>query len=575
MKNKVTQNQSNLYELNIDFATRCPHCDLIPSLKIIYKNGKLMINYECENEHKGNILLEEYLEIFNKNSLSKKNCDECKKIQNEVKDYYFYCPKCNKFICNLCLNKNINGEKKHNLIDFQRYDALCKTHSNYFSYYCLMCKKNICIYCKQKHEFHDLIDFSKFIYSDKEKNKLEEEIKDVESKIANLDILKQEIINRIDNLKKSSVLEMKFYKILMRTYNYEEGLNNLNFNVIQNLKNYRKNFNIQIYDEIYKEGYKFISFFDKYNNNRSNSFINNFKILPNHTNEIHYISKLNDGRLLSCSNDNSLNIYKKNTYDLQLSIKEHSSGLHSITQINDGRIITCSYDKTMKVIKLIGQNKYHVDQVLKVSYYAYKIIELKENELISVSYDKEMRIWKLDNEKKFSCFKKIIFQNNNSDCNLLKLNNNEFVTSAVIDKCIKFWSSDDYSNISAINNLEIIWTAKSLYLLDDDILGVGGNNSGGFYLIKISTHQLIKNIIGPKKIYSINICIDGLFLCSIIDDNDNHNLIKYKFENLNLIKIEEKIKAHNKDIISCVELDDGVIASGGFGDNFSIKLWSN
>ena len=116
---------------------------------------------------------------------------------------------------------------------------------------------------------------------------------------------------------------------------------------------------------------------------------------------------------------------------------------------------------------------------------------------------------------------------------------------------------------------------KNLCLLDDDILCIGGINSKGFYLIKISTHQIIKNILGPKRIYSINKCIDGLFLCSIIDDKDNHNLIKYKYDNLNLIKVVEKIKAHNNNIYSCVELNDGIIASGGCGDNYSIKLWSN
>ena len=54
-------------------------------------------------------------------------------------------------------------------------------------------------------------------------------------------------------------------------------------------------------------------------------------------------------------------------------------------------------------------------------------------------------------------------------------------------------------------------------LLEDDILGIRG-----FYLIQISTHQLIKNILGPERIISINECLYGLFLCSIIDENQNH-----------------------------------------------------
>ena len=82
-------------------------------------------------------------------------------------------------------------------------------------------------------------------------------------------------------------------------------------------------------------------------------------------------------------------------------------------------------------------------------------------------------------------------------------------------------------------------------LLEEDILCVGGKNSKGFYLIKISTHQLIKNILGPNIIYSINKCLDGSILCSIIDENGNHSLIKYKYEKQILEKYFEIDKAHN------------------------------
>ena len=111
-------------------------------------------------------------------------------------------------------------------------------------------------------------------------------------------------------------------------------------------------------------------------------------------------------------------------------------------------------------------------------------------------------------------------------------------------------------------------------LIEDDLLCVGGYNSKGFYLIKISTHQIIKNIIGPKTIFAINECLDGLFLCSIINEKGNHCLVKYKYEQQNLIKIVEKENAHDDyNIYSCVELNDGTIASGGF-DNL-IKLWED
>ena len=574
MNNTPNEAAPTIYNFNPNDIPRCPDCNLICSLKLNYKEGNPMINYECENEHKGNILLKEYMNKYNKFSLLKEKCKDCEKNQKEIKGDFFYCSKCNKFICYDCALNHPYGEK-HNIILFQRYDSLCKIHSNTYSFYCIKCKKNLCIYCKSKHEFHDLIDLSKFNYSEESKNKLEEEMKNIEIKIKNLDIIKKNIINEIDKIKESSELEMKFIKILLYTYKYEENQNNLNYNIIQNLKNFEKIFKsnkIFIYERVYEEGNKYISLLQNLQNIKSNSFKNNFKTLKNHTNSVYYLSKLNDGRLISSSDDCLLNIYKKDSYELQLSIKEHSGPIRSFTQLKDGRIITCSGDKTMKIIKLIGEDKYQIEQTLQGhTNYVYKVIEIKENELISVSYDKTMKIWKLNNQ--FECFKTITFQNSDSYCNILRLNENEFVTSSCSDKCLKFWNSNDYSNITTINNIETHWSLKTMCLLEDDLLCVGGNNSKGFYLIKISTHQLIKNIIGPKTIWSINECLDGLFLCSIIDEKGNHSLVKYKYEQQNLIKIAEKEKAHDNLIYSCVELNDGTIASGG--EDKLIKLWED
>jgi len=302
----------DINKLSIDCIPRCINCNLIPSLTLNYNNEeKPIINYECENNHKGNISLEEYIQKYNKYSLSNQKCDECNKNKNEIKSDYLYCSKCNKFICISCFDKHKNNEG-HKIINFQRYDALCKIHSNTYDSYCNKCKKNICIYCKINHKSHDLIDLSTFIYTNEDKKKLEEEIKNIELKIMNLDKIKEEIINKIDKLKKSSELEMKFIKILLFSYEYEEKQNNLNYNIIQNLKNFENIFKlnkIDIYDKIYKQINNYISLFDKYNNNyQSNSFNNNFKTLQNHTSYVRYLSKLKDGRLVSCSFDFTLNI---------------------------------------------------------------------------------------------------------------------------------------------------------------------------------------------------------------------------------------------------------------------------
>ena len=560
-------------KLDPDDISRCVNCNLICSLKLNYKEAQQMIEYECENGHKQNILLRDYLVNFNKFSLSKEKCKLCNKIQKEVKGNMFYCPKCDIFICNLCLENH--KENNHNMIFIQRYDSICKLHSNLYYFYCMKCKKNLCIYCQSLHKSHDIINLYELNYSEESKN-LKEEIKNIENKINDLDILKQNIISIIDKLKDSSELELKYIKILLYTYEYEENQNNLNYNIIKNLKDFENKFNLNIvklYEKIYDEGKKYISFIQNLFNINLSPFNNNIKILRYHTSDISHIDKLKDGRLISCSFDNTLNIYKNNTYELQLSIKEHSNWIRSFTQLKDERIITCSSDKTIKIIRLIEEDKYQIDQILKGhTNEVCKIIEIRENELISISRDKSMKIWKLNNENKFECIKTIIFQNSDHwSLNIFKINKREFVTSSYGDKCIKFWNLNDYSNIATINNIEIIYGFKSIYLLENDILCVGGSESKGFYLIKISNHQLIKNIIGPKRIYCITKCMNGLLLCSIIDKEGNNTLIIYKYENQNLEKVYEKEKAHDKVIYSCVELNDGTIVSGGC--DYLIKLW--
>ena len=127
-------------------------------------------------------------------------------------------------------------------------------------------------------------------------------------------------------------------------------------------------------------------------------------------------------------------------------------------QLNNDKIISCSNDKTMNVIKLIGEDKYNLKQKLNGhTNYVRKVIELRENELISVSWDKTIKKWEFINNN-FECVKTIDFQNSSGNCNILKINENEFVTSSCGDKCLKFWNSNDYSNIATLNNVEMEWT---------------------------------------------------------------------------------------------------------------------
>ena len=571
-------NEPNHIFNNLDNISRCPECNLISSLKLYYRDGKPIINFLCENNHKGNIPLDEYMNKYNNHSLIRQKCEECNKNQNEDIFGLSYCCKCDIFLCYSCVRNHQN----HNIIDFKRYDSLCKIHSYFFNSYCKKCKNNICVYCYPQHEFHEQIDLFDLIYDENSKNKFEKDIKNIEKTIIDLDNIKEEIISEIDKLKKLSELEIKFFKLLIYTYKYEENHNNLNYNAIQNLKNFEEIFRLNIcpiYEKISEVKKKFISSLQKIRKRKecidqTNLMKINSKILKNHTNWISHLSQLNDGRFISSSGDGTINIYKKYSFELQLSIKKHSGGVSFFTQLNNDSIISCSYDKTMKIIKLIDENSFNIEQELTGhNGNVCNVIEIKENELISVSFDKTMKIWELNDEYEFECTKTITFQKTESNCNILLINKNEFATSSESDKCLKFWDSVDYSNIATIENIETEWTYKLLCMINKDILCVGGTNSKGFYLINILNHQLIKNILGPQIIYSINKCFDGLILCSIKNKSGNCAIVKYQYEKEEMKKIVEKENIHEGNIYTCFELDDETIASGGT-DKW-IKIWRN
>ncbi len=88
------------------------------------------------------------------------------------------------------------------------------------------------------------------------------------------------------------------------------------------------------------------------NNNNNLDNINNFNISlknPIHTLNYHrfYIlclSILNDGRLISGSDDKLIIIYNKTTYQPDLIINEHKNSVFFIIQLSSGILATCSQD---------------------------------------------------------------------------------------------------------------------------------------------------------------------------------------------------------------------------------------
>ena len=564
-------------EFNPNNISRCLSCNLIPLIKITYKKNNPIILYECPNKHKGNKNINDFMKLSKNHSIFNQKCGECNKNQENKDNNFFCCSKCNKFICEKCCNKH--RDNNHMLIDGDRFDSMCIKHLNTFSSYCITCKRNLCVYCMNEHENHKKVDLSNIIFTKDEKNELIYKIKEFKESIDKIDIIKNEIIKELEKYKENNLILIKFIEELLGTYEYEDKKHNMNYNVIQNLKNIQNNYSnnkFHILEKIIEKSNNFISFIQNIQNIKNSKELNSLKCtktIKSHSNSVNHISILKDGRLASCSSDKSLIIYDIKTFEPQIICKIHSSTIYSFTQLEDGRIITCSEDQTMKMIKL-DKEKYTIEQTLEGHKgYVVKIIEFNTNELISISNDTSMKFWNINQENRnFICVKSVTFQNNiNYNIGILKIKENEFVTVSNGDNKIKFWDYTNYSLIKEIKGINPCFTYHHICLINENILCVGNYDSQGLFLFNINSREFIKKITGFQNSYAFIECMDGTFLCGAKEYNV-FKIIKFKYENDDLKKINEINQVSTSYINDVIELYDGSIVTCG-SDNL-IKIWS-
>ena len=547
---------------------RCLECNLIPSFSFASINNNFSIQYICPNNHKGKETLSDYFEKNEQKSIFNSNCFECNKTPNLNNNDFLYCSNCKKILCKNC----IQNHSEHNEFKLCRFDGFCLKHSNTFFSYCKNCKENLCAFCLNEHQNHIKINLT--LLKDEIKNEFYTIIKNFEMKIQKINEFQNQIISNLKKYREDCFEQINFFKNLLYTYEYEENKKNLNFNIIKNLFEIKNQFKLIIEnnDKIEQLQNNLIFTIENSPFIFSNKIETCKKIIQEHSGTIICLKILKDGRLASSSNDTNLNIYSKKNFELQCKINVHNGPIYFFTQLKNGRIITTSSDKTMKIINLIDNNKYKVEQTLEGhSDRINKVIEKNENILISFSRDKTMIIWNYNPKTQLYINEKSInFLKTNSSSDALILNNKEFITTSYEDHYLQFWDLNTYININTFTNIEISYPS-ALCLLNNNVLCIGGVNSKGFYLIDISKHELIQIIHGYKGIYSVVKCSDNLFAFGVCDLNNKNSIVKYKFYKGNLVKMFIKECAHNSSIWSLVELSDGSIISGSADK--TIKIW--
>ena len=569
---------------------RCPSCYLIPSITMYEEENNLKLKFKCSNNHEFD---DEFNTLYKKSKidLDNKECNICnvKKLKNK----FYFCSICNNFYCKKCKNEH-KKENNHLCININKYDSRCKIHNKDLIGYCKEHKMNYCDYCpKYSHEFerHQLI-------YEKEMNEYLEIIKNCENKINNNNKELNLFINKIEDLLKiikniiktsqiNQLIEINFQKEIINTYIYMKDKKNLNYQIIENVRNIIKypiktELNKDINDIIYKYNNLYNNFTNeiknklsiKKENDKFKDFnfekMNNLKTLNNNQGSILCLKTLDDGRLAAGDYNSNLIIYDSETFNPDIVIKNNLSQLLNLNQLKNKNLV-CSFsiDNTFKIIKIKNKNEYEVVQLIKNAHNKSisKIIELTNENLITFSIDCSFKVWNINSNN--NMYEKINeFKDTNYLSDGLEIKDNEILYSiATNPNSLVFFNLNKNEKIKTISKLNLsIWNVGSRIIkINNDEIIVAGDKK--IYLININNYNILNEINSDN----CNICILKLSNNLFLTGDDNGTITQYKTENKHFIKVSYKNKSHENYIYSMTILKDMII-SGGKNSN-KIKIW--
>lgn len=286
------------------------------------------------------------------------------------------------------------------------------------------------------------------------------------------------------------------------------------------------------------------------------------KTIYSHKGYVYCLNILRDGRLASCSDDKSIKIYNKNTFNCEITILGHTDDVFYFVEMKDGFLISCSgsLDKSIRIWSISG-NSYKSEYIIENAheYFIMKVIILSKNRFGSCSNDKTIKIW--NSNPPYNLIKVLTGHQLSVD-SIIKLKKRELLVSGSYDKTLRFWNLNSYQCETIMNDISC-YNNDSLFEYNKNILLIGGENT-----IKIADLQQFKIIQTLKDcrlgdIYSLIKVEDYvLFGCQ------NGVLGIYNLKN-NKIKIQEH--SHSDDIICLKYIKDESFCSGSH-DN-SIKIW--
>ena len=218
---------------------------------------------------------------------------------------------------------------------------------------------------------------------------------------------------------------------------------------------------------------------NQYNEYSNIEKIKTTKIITEYTDCLLSLFLLKDKRIAACSEYNTINIYNPiNGYYCEEIINRHNQGINSICELEDGTIVSCSNDKSI-IIGDYSINNAHDGSVLKV-------IALPDNRIASCSKDMTIKIWR-SNPPYSQTPLKVLKGHQNAVTTLLYIKERDLMISGSWDGTLIFWNILIYQCETIIKGEKYLMN-NALYQINSDLVIVGGNES--FTLININKCEI-------------------------------------------------------------------------------------
>jgi WD40 repeat protein len=230
--------------------------------------------------------------------------------------------------------------------------------------------------------------------------------------------------------------------------------------------------------------------------------------------------------------------YKSKTWNVDIK-KEgaHTSDIYGLCALSNQRLVSCSGDKTIKIWR-VGQNDLSLLSTLtNHTNYVRKAIPLPHNKFASCSNDSTVRIWNSEHPYQ----QLATLTHGGYVYYLLQLKKKDIlVTSCDGDSSLYFWNSSTYQKLNTIKNVCTDISEHMIELPDGNIAVSSRVSPHPIVIINPTNYSIIKEIKDQEYItdrsalclfdaYSFIYVRDGKFL-QISNNNEYEILFKTKSE---------------------------------------------